>query len=67
MRTKKLTCKVCGRKTDWDSSCGYREFLVCNACERSISNYLGEDYTPAMTFIFACGEIARKVKGESAA
>lgn len=67
MRTKKMICKVCGRKTDWDSSCGYREFLVCNACERTISNYLGEDFTPAMTFIFACGEIARRVKREGVA
>jgi len=67
MRTKKLTCKICGRKTDWDSSCGYREFLVCNACEREISRYCTSDGAQSMTFIFACGEIVRKVKGANVA
>lgn len=27
-----MKCKICKQKTDWDSSMGTREFIVCRDC-----------------------------------
>ena len=63
-----MTCKICGRKTDWDSSVGYREFLVCNACEFALSrhDYKNKNTLTAMDFIFACGERVRELNEKKA-
>lgn len=55
-----MKCAICSQKTDWDSSYGYEEFIVCPACfKRLISKYTPED---TMTFIFTCGQIRRDTK-----
>ena len=32
-----MRCKICGKKTDWDSSVGRPCYIVCNRCVESIA------------------------------
>ena len=57
-----MKCQICKRKTDWDSSVGYTEFIVCNACERKLRKAIKGDTSTMMSLIFACGEIRRNTK-----
>jgi len=27
-----MRCKICGNKTDWDSSFGHEKFIICPQC-----------------------------------
>lgn len=27
-----MKCKMCGKRTNWDTSVGRRNFLICNNC-----------------------------------
>lgn len=51
------TCKICGRKTHWDESYGYEEFIVCPCCFYE----LAEDYEldGALAIVFKLGSIIR--------
>ena len=33
-----MKCKMCGKKTDWDSSVGRDNFLICNNCVEELHN-----------------------------
>lgn len=33
-----MKCKICGRKTDWDSSYGRENFIVCPICHHEMTN-----------------------------
>lgn len=55
-----MKCQICGRKTDWDSSVGVEEFIVCNACFEKVKNHLRTDAATTLDFIFACGYIRRE-------
>lgn len=59
-----MTCQICKRKTDWDTSYGREEFIVCNSCMRTLAKHNIENYTDVMGFIFGCAEIRRKVREE---
>lgn len=37
MENETYVCKLCGGNTDWDSSVGLANFLVCNACVRALA------------------------------
>lgn len=58
-----MKCQICGKKTDWDSSVGMEEFIVCNSCFEEIKNYLHADTCTTLDFIFICGHL-RHEKGE---
>ena len=58
---RRMKCQICNRKTDWDSSVGYIEFIVCNACERKLRKVIQGDTSTMMSLIFACGEIRKEV------
>ena len=33
-----MKCKICGKKTNWDSSYGRDNFIVCPICHRKMAN-----------------------------
>lgn len=59
-----MKCEMCGEKTNWDSSVGYREFIVCNKCFDEMAHYNPKNYPAILKVIFWCGE-ARREKAKS--
>lgn len=60
MKNKTYVCKLCGDKTDWDSSVGRPNFIVCNSCVRALAKankYLGADIVNVTRTICLMGEI----------
>ena len=58
-----MKCQICKRKTDWDSSVGYINFLVCNSCMYKMrTGVKGLEMTTRMDIIFTCGKIRESVK-----
>lgn len=35
-----MKCKLCGKKTDWNSSYGRPKFIVCSTCYKRIVNII---------------------------
>ena len=60
-----MKCQICGRKTDWDSSVGMEEFIVCNSCCEKVKSHLHADTYATLNFIFACGYIRREKEEEN--
>lgn len=55
-----MKCEICKRKTTWDSSVGYDEFIVCNGCHNAlIGEYSINKGVQVMDFIFKCGELRK--------
>ena len=59
-----MKCRICGKSTDWDSSNGYTEFIVCNNCVNKLASFQSKNYESVMKFIFECGEIRQKNRKE---
>lgn len=60
MENEIYVCKLCGGNTDWDSSVGLANFLVCNACVRALAKahkHLGTDTVNITATICLMGEI----------
>lgn len=38
-----MTCTICGKETDWDSSYGRTSFLVCSVCHKKITDIIAEE------------------------
>lgn len=58
-----MKCEICGKKTEWDSSVGLENFLVCNACFFQLTNECFEvpdHYASVFQFVFACGRVREK-------
>ena len=58
-----MKCEICRKKTNWDSSVGLENFLVCNACFFQLTNKcfeLSNPYCSVFQFIFACGKVREK-------
>ena len=55
-----MKCQICGKKTDWDSSVGVEEFIVCNSCFEKVKSHLRTDACTTLDFIFVCGYIRRE-------
>ena len=55
-----MKCAICKNKTDWDSSFGYKDFIVCPKCFEIMHNKYGAD--KAMSIIFTLGKIAKENK-----
>jgi hypothetical protein len=55
-----MKCQICQRKTDWDTSVGYEEFLVCNPCFEKLHQVCKETAL-TMDFIFKCGQVRRDI------
>lgn len=53
-----MKCEICKGKTNWDSSYGYREFIVCPKCHDRIYNYT-KDFTTTMGIIFLLGDLRK--------
>jgi hypothetical protein len=58
-----MKCAICGGKTDWSSSFGYKEFIVCYPCYTKLVPSNADD-GDALDFIFTCGQIRRDKKKE---
>lgn len=64
-----MRCAICNGKTDWDSSFGYNEFIVCYPCYSKLVPPDTDDEN-ALNFIFKCGKFAeikrkeRRIKNE---
>lgn len=55
-----MKCEICKRKTSWDSSVGYDEFIVCNGCHKAlIGEFSINKSMQVMNFIFKCGELRK--------
>ena len=35
-----MKCKICGNKTDWDSSYGRLDFIVCSSCHYELTRFI---------------------------
>lgn len=57
----KYKCQVCKRTTDWDSSVGYEEFIVCNRCVNEMTK-TPKDLEWIMQTIFRMGIVRRETK-----
>ena len=55
-----MKCAICGSKADWDSSYGYKEFIVCRDCFEKLSNREMKKCEQIMDFIFICGIIRQE-------
>lgn len=63
-----MKCNICGSKTDWDSSFGYTEFIVCPVCYKrlvkTVSPYTKtakySDYNAISSIIFELGKIRKE-------
>ena len=55
-----MKCAICRRKTNWDESYGYADFIVCPKCFEEIHKHYEIDKT--MDIIFLLGRIAEKHK-----
>lgn len=58
-------CKLCGNNTDWDSSVGLENFLVCNWCVHRLANankHLGTDFTNITSTICLMGEMMASIE-----
>lgn len=53
-----MKCNICRRKTNWDESYGYKEFIVCPCCHKSLLELFKGDWHPTMRLIFTLGEVA---------
>lgn len=62
---KNYVCKLCGNNTDWDSSVGLENFLVCNWCVHRLAKAnknLGSDFANITRTICLMGEIMANVE-----
>lgn len=60
-----MKCDICKRDTNWDSSVGYDQFIVCNDCFYKLMGEFSIDNSArAMTFIFKCGELRKAAYDE---
>lgn len=60
-----MKCQICGKETDWDSSVGLEEFIVCNSCDKKLHTLLHATYYDILKFIFACGQVRRDIKNSN--
>ena len=56
-----MKCAICKEKTNWDSSYGWKEFIVCPKCFEAIHKKYG--LVETMDIIFTLGNIIREKKG----
>ena len=57
---KTYVCKLCGYNTDWDSSVGLENFIVCNSCAYRLAKAnkeLGTDIVNIIRTICLMGEM----------
>ena len=55
-----MKCQFCKRKTDWDSSVGPENFIVCNSCFYELAENDVNKMSSIFKFIFRCGELRSK-------
>lgn len=55
-----MKCQMCDKTTDWDSSVGYPEFIVCNKCFDEMAHHNPKNYSDILKVIFWCGEERRE-------
>lgn len=62
---KTYVCKLCGSNTDWDSSVGLENFLVCTWCVHRLATaakYLGANPVNITRTICLMGEMMASVE-----
>lgn len=50
-----MKCKMCGKRTDWDSSIGKPSFIICNNCVEELHNYCNIKRTDIVDIILVIG------------
>lgn len=62
-----MKCKICGNKTDWDSSYGREKFIVCPTCFnkilKSVNNCKKYKFSPESTTLEIILKIGRIKEG----
>lgn len=53
-----MKCAICKRKTNYNKSYGYSEFIVCPKCFNEL--HYKYNITDTMELIFILGDIAKK-------
>lgn len=62
---KNYVCKLCGNNTDWDSSVGLENFLVCNSCAHRLTKakpYFYTDFANITRIICLMGEMMASIE-----
>lgn len=50
-----MKCAICGKRTNWDESYGYDEFIVCPHCFDKIKEMCNDDISKALDIVFKLG------------
>lgn len=64
-----MKCAICKKKTTWDESFGYIDFIVCPKCHDELVHHFGgkdvdKGRMETMKLIFKLGDIREKAKGK---
>lgn len=54
-----MKCAICKSKTDWDSSYGYENFIVCPKCHDTMTKEYTHSLFKTMDIIFMLGRIGK--------
>lgn len=60
------TCQVCGNETDWDSSYGKENFVVCPHCFNHIMEKQNTTAWTVLETLFAISDVRTDCKNENA-
>lgn len=55
------TCQICGKYTDWDSSYGNEQFVICPRCMEKAKNQLNFSRGDIIGIICAFARIRKEV------
>lgn len=58
-----MKCDICKRKTSWNTSVGYDEFIVCNGCFSALEKECPNNIL-ALNFIWKCGKLRKAAYDE---
>lgn len=62
-----MKCAICGRKTNWDESYGYEEFIVCPRCFDNVRKFFStkdkkKELDDSLQAVFAIGKAKKLSK-----
>lgn len=57
-----MKCAICGRKTNWNESYGYENFIVCPCCFNFIKEETKKESWEVLELIFILGKAKKNQK-----
>ena len=58
-----MRCEICGRPTDWDSSVGKENYIVCNPCFYKLCKRYEHKNMEVLDFLFKIADV-REERGD---